>query len=94
VEPQEPIEGTPDNGQPDEGRKAAVADIMRWLDTIPPESIDWAEALLHAALDESNGDLSAALAMAQKGLAENPTPPPPEESNPDAPPPASLQATP
>lgn len=46
-------------------RNDFAAHVTEWLEELPEDQHDWAEALLAAALDESHGNLEEALARAR-----------------------------
>ncbi len=47
--------------------------LTKWLHTVPKENLDWAEALVNAALDETQGDLELSLQIAREEYNKDPT---------------------
>lgn len=59
----------------EESKKQFAREMSAWLDELAPDAHDWAEALVAAALDETRGDLTQALALAKREYAADPNPP-------------------
>lgn len=54
-------------------RKEFTEKCLQWFDSLPDDDArDWAEALLHAAMDETHGDLLRSLEVAQASYAAGP----------------------
>ncbi len=64
----------------DAEKRDFAAALTRRFSSIPPENASWFEALLAAALDETQGDLKVALKMADSEYANDPEGPNAETS--------------